>query len=479
MAILTLTILSMICGLSLYIATQNTNATSQTASWQTALSGAESGVELAYYALNKSTWTGWKTVAGNPPTTQPTGGTTTTTAPTTGNYVYYTRTMQVAGEGGGTVKLWTTIDTAGLPLDRNGNQWYRVRSTGLAVAPGPPRVSNQKQDNDLRKISLLTDRLSGLALSTPQAARRIEVIAAPVPSSVWTRGITLRSKLTLNGTGFIDSFDSSNALFSTNHMYDVSKHLSHADIGIVDSTGSDLKNRYVYGNIAYSGPAIQDTDNVQGTISTPFPATILNTGDPAWASGTYTSYAGGNPPVATITATASGQPLLIKVNGDFNVGGGTVVAINSSALNLSTNQPVIIWVTGKLATSGSGVIVQDPRVKVTWYVDNDITLDGDSYHNLGGYAANTNIIGVGNHQASISGNSNFIATLNAPGYDVSISGNGSFVGALVGKTLDIGGSAGFHYDQAVAANGNSNAIGNYSYASWFEDNAAVSRGQTY
>ncbi|HEY3603001.1 MAG TPA: hypothetical protein VGK72_13690 [Chthoniobacterales bacterium] len=478
-AILTLTILTGICATTLYITTQNTNSTSQTASWQAALSGAESGVEHGYYALNKNIWTGWQTVTGSLPNVQPTGGTAATTAPTTGKYAYFVQTLQVAGEGGGTVKFWVTIDTAGLALDRNGNQWYRIRSTGLAAAPGPPRVSNQKQDNDLRKISLRTDRLSGLALATPQAARRIEVIAAPVPSSVWTRGITLRSSLTMNGTGIIDSFDSSNGLFSTNHFYDLSKHLSHADVGIVNSTGSDLKDRYVYGNVAYSGPAIKNTKNVQGTISSPFPATILNTGNPVWSSGTYTSYSGGNPPVATVTATATGQPLLIKVNGDFNVPGGAVFAINSSALNLSANQPVIIWVTGKLATSGSGVIVQDPKVKVTWYVDDDITLDGDSYHNLSGYAANMNIIGVGNHQANISGNSNFVATLNAPGYDVSVSGNGSFVGALVGRTLDIGGSAGFHYDEAIAANGNSNAIANYSYASWFEDNADVPRGQTY
>src|SRR5689334_15488447 len=92
-AILTLTILSALCATSLYITSQNTNSTSQAASWQAALSGAESGVEQAYYALNKSQWTGWKTVSGSPPGSQPTGGTTTTTKPTGGNYAYSTRTM--------------------------------------------------------------------------------------------------------------------------------------------------------------------------------------------------------------------------------------------------------------------------------------------------------------------------------------------------------------------------------------------------
>jgi hypothetical protein len=478
-AILTLTILSMICGLSLYVTSQNANATSQTASWQAALSGAESGVEHAYYALNKSNWTGWHTVSGSPPKTQPSGGTTTTIAPSSGQYVYFTRTLQLSGEGGGTIKLWTTIDTAGLPKDHNGNQWYRVRATGIAAAPGPPRVSNQKRDNDLRKLSLQTDRISGLALTTPQAARMIEVIAKPNNTNLWSRGITLASYLTLNGTGVIDSFDSSSSLYSTNHLYDSSKHTSNADIGIVDSTGSDLKDRYVYGDITYSGPAIKNTSKVQGSISTPFSTTIPATSDPVWSAGSYTSYSGGGLPVATITAGTSAQPALIKVNGDFKVGSGQVFTI-AAANPTATDSTVIIWVTGAFAMSGNGIIVQAPNTKVTWYVDKDISVGGDAYPNVDAYASSVNFIGVGTNNAiSITGNSNLIATIDAPGYNVTLNGNGSYMGALIAKTLDIGGSAGFHYDEALARNGNNSSIDNFSYASWFEDNAEASRGITY
>ena len=475
-ALLTLTILTAICATSLYIASQNTNSTSQTASWQAALSGAESGVEQAYYALNKSKWTGWKTVSGSLPSAQPTGGTTTTGKPATGSYAYFTRTMQVSGEGGGSVKFWVTIDTAGLALDHNGNQWYRIRATGVAAAPGPARVSNEKRDNDLRKISLRTDRISGLSLSTPQAARTIEVIAQPVSSNTSGRGITLNKWIKLSGSGNLDSFDSSNSMYSTNHQYDPSRSRSNADIGMVDSTGSDLNGKYVYGDVVYSGPAIKGTTNVQGTISTPFPGTISSTSNPTWTSGTYTSYAAGSVPVSVTSGTTT-NPVLIKINGDFQVGSNGLANFNiNSADPTTSNNAIIIWVTGKWGSSSNAQVIQDSHVKVTWYVDDDISVDGGSYINASGYAQNANFIGVGNHQATITGNTAFIGTLNAPGYDTTMTGNGGFMGSLVSNTLTISGNGGFHYDEALSSG---SGVDNYSYASWFEDIADVPRGQTY
>jgi hypothetical protein len=477
-AILTLTILSMICGLSLYVTSQNANATSQTASWQVALTGAESGVEQAFYALNKSNWTGWHTVSGGLPTTQPTGGTTTATAPTTGQYVYFSRTLQVSGEGGGTIKFWTTIDTAGLPIDSNGNQWYRIRATGLAAAPGPARVSNQKRDNDLRKISLRTDRISGLALSAPQAARMIEVIAKPNVTNIWSRAITLSKYLQMNGDGEIDSFDSSSGLYSTNHLYDRTKRKTNGHIGIVDSTSSDLKNDFVGGSITYSGPAIKNTKGVTGNISTPFSTSIPATSDPIWTAGTYTSYASSAVP-ATITAGSSSSPALIKVTGDFKLNGSSTFKIAAPSGG-GTDNVAVIWVTGSFSTGGTSQIIQDPNIKVTWYVDKDITVNGTSYPNQDGYASSVNFVGVGtNNTATIIGTGDFIGTMNVPGYTVKIGGNGSFVGAVIGKTMEVQGTSGIHYDEALGKTGNGGPVDNFSYASWFEDNSAISRNITY
>src|SRR6266851_2380364 len=87
-ALLTITILTLICATSLYVASQNTNAGTQTASWQQALSGAESAVDQAFNDLNMNAWTGWKKVNGSPPTTQPTGGSSTSGPPPSTKYNY-------------------------------------------------------------------------------------------------------------------------------------------------------------------------------------------------------------------------------------------------------------------------------------------------------------------------------------------------------------------------------------------------------
>src|SRR5262249_40342036 len=71
MTMLTITILTLICATTLYISTQNAAAGMQTAGWQQALLGAERGIELGVRALNKNSWTDWRTVSMALPTPAP------------------------------------------------------------------------------------------------------------------------------------------------------------------------------------------------------------------------------------------------------------------------------------------------------------------------------------------------------------------------------------------------------------------------
>src|SRR5260370_2400264 len=106
-------------------------------------------------------WIGWKAVTGSPPSTKPSGGGNANTHPSSTKYNYLIPsniTFQQGVEGNNSMSSWVTIDTAALPLDKNGNQWYRVRATGSAGAPGPKQVSNQRLDDDLRKLRLSFDR---------------------------------------------------------------------------------------------------------------------------------------------------------------------------------------------------------------------------------------------------------------------------------------------------------------------------------
>src|SRR5438477_8187822 len=257
-ALITITILTLLCATSLYVASQNTNSVMQTASWQQALTGAESAVDQAINALNldaqgsNAAWTNWKTQVTSLPSTQPPAASPAPTPanasapPPSSSYNYLIPSaISLQGEGNNSVKSWVTIDTAGLPLDKNNQQWYRVRSTGVANAPLVARVSNNKLDDNLRNtLALRFNRKTGAAITgigtnVSQVTRSIEVILSPVGSSQWPRGITLKNWVSMSGgnSPIVDSFDSGDTLKSTNHLYDASKlhtppnyYGNHADI---------------------------------------------------------------------------------------------------------------------------------------------------------------------------------------------------------------------------------------------------------
>ena len=211
----------------------------------------------------------------------------------------------------------------------------------------------------------------------------------------------------------------------------------------------------------------------------------------SWTSGTFppsagtyaTLSGGGNPPqnggitVTSITANGTAaSPELIIINGDFTISGGKTFTINATttgnpAVVSSANSYVTIWVKGKFTTSGSGLVTQASGTNVKWIVDNDITVSGDAYSNHNGTAATDSFIGIGNHKFTDSGSATFTGTVDAPSFTGStISGSGDYTGAFLGSDLTISGSGSFHYDETL--NGNSNpTIGNYAFASWFENNS--------
>ena len=501
-AMLTITILALICATSLYITSQNATSDMQTASWQQSLTAAESGVDAAIRALNNKNWTNWISVNQNAtdlPTTEPvpSPSPSASAAPDSSHYNVLpssTLTLTMQGEGATSVSMWVTVDQAGLSTaqDTNGLQWYRIRSTGIAAAPGPPRVPNQKLDNDLRKISLHFDRKGGGAITTPRASRTIEVIAQPVATSTGSRGIVSRRTFLMSGNGLIDSFDSSNSLYSTNGQYVQAKRESHGDVGILDSTGSTLSNgTYVYGSLTYSGPAVQNTQNVQGTISTPFNVNVPQVPVPNWASGSYSTAlpaAQGNVITIAIPAgTTKSNPLRYQVS-SIALSGQQSLVIQSPAPDPVTHVQspgyVEIWVTGDLSTAGQAGITQGSNAYVTYDVQGNINLQGNSIVNQSGYAANLLIYGVtptdgSTHTAYISGNGNFIGVLDAPEFNTTFAGNGDIMGAVIGNTVTIQGNGSLHYDQALSQLVQSLEPPAYAFASWFEDNSDPARSIVY
>jgi len=335
----------------------------------------------------------------------------------------------------------------------------------------------------LRNLSLRWDRKTNAAVSSPQVSRRIEVIAAPQFNSPFHYALLMANSVTMNGGSYIDSFNSKDTLDFPGGLYTNAAWLAalqnpapafgvtsleSGNVATNNSTNSNLNGMNVYGNLAYSGPTVAGTSNVQGSISTPFNVPIQPTSDPTQLFG-GTSVSSDLPLSVTATGTAQ-SPTLYKFN---NLTVHDNIQINAPPP--SPGQPaqtyyVTIWVTGTLKINGNATITQAPNVQVTYYLDNGTTINGGALVNPG-LAQNLQIIGVGSNQTfKLNGGAPFSGTVNAPGWDITLSGSGDFSGAFVGNTMTMTGGARVHYDvalQDIYPGGASN----YSYASWFEDTA--------
>ena len=338
------------------------------------------------------------------------------------------------------------------------------RSTGTADLAGGPQSGVDKSDNLLRKVALVRDRYTNAVLSAPQATRTVEVLARPKGGGGFA--LLLNKRLTMSG-GVIDSFHSGDPTKSTNGLYDVTKRQSEGNIGINDTEGaSNLGSAFVYGDVAYSGAAISNAENVQGTISTPFSQPVTPVTAPTWTSfnATPTNING----TMTLTGGTAAAPAKYKVSG-LTVSGGKVLTLSPHATGQASY--IEIWVTGKFTTSGSGYILQQAGVNVTYHIQGDVTVSGSSFNNQSNRAANNtvNVINPASgvtQKVTVSGGGNFIGILNAPGAELTLSGSANFSGALVGKTMNISGGASVHYDEALASTSTSG--GGWTFAGMAE-----------
>jgi hypothetical protein len=522
-ALLCITVLTLICATSLYIASQNNNSGMQTAAWQQSLTAAESGIDAAVRALNTGVWTNWVSMSQSGttlPTTEPAPSATPSPsgAPDTTHYNLLPSsklTLAMNGEGASTVAAWVTVDTAGGMSNSNGS-WYRIRSTGQSTYQSNSvfrRVSNNRLDSDLRNtIGMNFNRKGG---NTFGPSRTIEVVMEPVPQGGSAKGITTSTWLAMTGGGSADAFSSASGQWSL-----ASRDTSYPLIVAEGATGNSAKfanagQTYVYGGVSYSGTAPTNVNaqgpppDVMGQVSTPANVNLPTPTDPTAISGqsghynwtyenpwsgitstynlnTVATYTGGGSlpkdsngnTVTSITANGTASsPGLIIINSDFTVPGGATFTINPTTTGnppvaSPSNSYVIIWVKGgKFTTSGSGLITQVSGTNVKWIIDKDITVSGNSYQNQNGTASTDTFIGIGtNNKFTDSGSATFTGTVDAPGYAGTISGSGDFTGAFAGNNLTISGSGSFHYDESLSGGG-SPTIGNYAFASWFEDNS--------
>ena len=445
----TIAILSLLAANVCRITSQRQRACFQETSWGEALSAAESGADIAIAAIRAGTWTGWTGPDAN------------------GVRTYQTPVLSHDGEGNTSFYATIQVDSPASFMTMDG-AFYRIRSTGTALlSGGSGAVSQDKLNNSLWHLSLQKNRDTGAAITgAGLVSRTIEVIA--MPGVLFPRAITLTNTIQATSGAYIDSFDSGDDTKSTGGLYDATKRQQNAALGTLDSTGANLNGMALYGDLMYTGPAVQGTDGVTGQIITPFYETLQPVAKPTWVSvnGVYGTFNGGT----TLTSGPVGSPTRYKMSS---------IALNASSDILVLAPPaggqqgqIEIWVTGDFKIAGSAQIISQPGVKVTFYVEGNVTSTGTGMVNQSNRAANFVVEGVTPTDGSartykLSGTADFTASIYAPAYDITLGGGGIYSGAFVGKTMNMsGGSAAIHYDEALGHAGGGTL---YTVASWTED----------
>lgn len=446
-----LAVTSVVVGMTLLEAQHRFRTSHQSSRWSQAANSAEAGVEMALMSAQKGSWTadGWSAAPGAPGA-----------APVTKSFPLS------SGVSGASP---TSVDVSVEKITLSGAQWLRFRSTGRADLSGGAVAGVDAQDVLLRKLSLRQDRVTGASVgTTPQATRMIEVLAEPQSRSPFLRPLLLDKKFTMSG-GWVDSFDSADPTKSTNGLYDVAKRQSNGNVGINDTQGaSNFSGAPIYGDVGYSGPAPTNTSGVTGNITTPFSDPVAPVTAPTWTTFNATPTVISNS--MTLTGGTQAAPARYKVS-SVTVSGGKVLTMAPHAAGAESY--IEVWVTGNFTTSGSGYILQQPGVHVTYHIAGDVTVSGTSFNNQSNLAANNmiNVISVGastSQRVDVTGSGTFIGVINAPAATFTVSGSASLSGAMIGKTMNISGGANVHYDAALSRMGGGGTGVGYRVASWVE-----------
>ncbi len=473
MVMLMTAVLAGVAASLLLVTSSRYQTTFQSASWQEAIIGAESGVDLAMNELRKRVTQGpsasfqldWatKNAAG---ASFPEYG---HAFPDTGSRAYTLATH--LGEGNTSVQARVYVDVPGAgdsPLDNlaippasavasylaqldnpnlrdqdgvdRSNWWYRIRSLGIAGLSGPTRPNIDRRDNQLRRLSFFTDWRTGQAVPGPQTARMVQVLVKPVTG--FRNALMADKWINLNDQNvLIDCYDSSKGIYSAT--------TNHGNEGNIATNGQLINagHAQVYGGAATNDGSVKDADKVTGQQSssfyqelTPYTNGMLS---PAWAAtpnlGTLTTDA------AVVASTDPGNPTRLHLNGINLPDGNHTIRLASPPTPPSLPGPpappgsppgttgttasyIKVFVDGDVMTEGTSAVEVDSGVNAIIYVTGNVKLDGDGLVNDSQVASHVLINGVQPPK-------NADGTL--PGRTITVSTDQDFEGVIYAPNHDV------------------------------------------
>ena len=283
-------------------------------------------------------------------------------------------------------------------------------------------------------------------------------------SRVFPHAILSKSKVTLGGSGRVDSFNSTNILESVGGQYSVALATANATIASLtrNTTDFNVGNVDIFGYVA-TGPDGQVSVGPNGVVGSKlFALNPLNGGriETGHIRNDFNVYI----PDAALPPNFSALPiplvgtgrniggtnyLYVMGNGDYSAGN---ISMGSGELFLVTGRARIL-VTGTVNLTGDAGIILATNATVEWYqLGSTVNMGGRGVVNSRGFAKDFQLVGLKTcTSVSYSGSFQFTGTVYAPSATVTLTGSADAYGALVGSSIELSGGMGLHYDEALNA----------------------------
>ena len=508
-AVVAAVVLAALGGNLFLVLQQKYTAVFQSSAWHQALVAAEAGVDVATSELRTtlmdpdtafSAERGW--IDGDQYATQV--GVSTLFPPSTlsedGRFFIAQQKLVRRGEGG--TRTWFEVFVDVPPaFSAMADPWYRVRSVGYSEMPGPVRLSADRRDTGLRKMSLVYDRhkvdASGDALPVqmPNGSRVIETILRPV--GAFDNAILGDEYVRFTDHNvFIDSYNSETTDQSITVTEDGATYTGqypgrgwnetlddtwHADVA-TNGPLLDAGDGTVYGKakVAEDGE-VTDADNIKAGVEDGFHQDMLPVKQPLIGSDAFTPpTVDGVDPVTDIDMSFSLEsradtPARFQFD-QIRLSGNDVLTLARPADAAPGGEYFIeIVVTGDVSTTGNARIVLEKGVYLRLFVQGNVSVGGGGFVNGSRLPVTLQLYGLdpledqGQRRIDLGGNAAFYGAIYAPNHEVSVVGGGnmdSIFGSITGQNVTMTGIQSLHYDEALKKRG---LITDYRIVSWVED----------
>ena len=280
-------------------------------------------------------------------------------------------------------------------------------------------------------------------------------------SRVFPHAILSRSRVTLGGSGRVDSFNSTNILESLpGGRYSALLATDRATIASLtrNTTDFNVGNVDIFGYVA-TGPGGTVSVGPNGVVGSKlFALNPLNSGriEAGHIRNDFNVFipdAALPPdfsplPIPLSGATIDGTNYTYAANGgdysagNINMGNGELFLIRGRAR---------ILVTGNVNLTGDAAIILTTNATVEWYqAGSTVNMGGRGVVNGRGLAKDFQLIGLRTcNSISYAGSFQFTGTVYAPSSTVILTGSADAYGALVGNSIELSGGMGLHYDEAL------------------------------